>query len=57
MEQILGLTETDLIGRILRLQKLRANASLPGVMEFYDATIEIYGKLLAELRKKQLSLS
>ena len=56
MEQILGLTEANLIGRIRRLQLLRANASVPGAVEFYDATIEVYRKLLAELRQRKLSL-
>ena len=57
MEQILGLTETNLTGRIRRLQQLRANASLPGMVEIYDAMIEIYRELFAELRKRKLSLS
>ena len=57
MEQVLGLTETDLIRRIRRLQMLRAKAQLPGVVQFYDATIDIYRELLAELRKRKLSVS
>lgn len=57
MEQVLDLTETDLIGRIRRLQQLRGNASFPGVVEFYDATIELYQELHVELRKRKLSVS
>ena len=57
MEQVLGLTETDLIRRIRRLQLLRAKARFPGVVQFYDATIDIYRELLAELRKRKLSVS
>ncbi len=57
MEEILGLAEANLISRIRRLQMLKANADILGLVQFYDATIEIYRELLVELWKRKRSLS
>lgn len=57
MEEILGLAEANLISRNSRLQMLKANADILGLVQFYDATIEIYRELLVELWKRKRSLS